>query len=258
MSIPLRVLMVGTSAQEASRLIRMLCAGGYDPDHRAVETLDAMIAALDRQTYDVLLASCLTTFSAKDALALLQTKGIGTPLIAVSDTVDQALGLLLMGADDYILRRELACLVPAVVRVMREAETRRGHEQATRELSATKERLKTLSSGILEIQESERRHVVLELHDEIGQALTSVKMQLQSIKRLPAADGVADKLEESFPIVHHAIQQVRTLCLNLRPPPGRSGAGFGSALACGAAGSAHRVGRPFRYRPAVSPLGALC
>jgi signal transduction histidine kinase len=183
-----------------------------------VQTLDAMIAALADHGYDLLLASCSSKFSIKEAVALLQAKAIDTPLIVLSDTVDQALRLLLTGAHDYVLRRELACLVPAVVRVMREAEARCGQEQARRELSATKERLKTLSSGILEIQEAERRHVALELHDEIGQALTSVKMQLQSIERLPAAEGIARKLEESFPIVDRAIQRVRTLCLNLRPP----------------------------------------
>jgi signal transduction histidine kinase len=218
MGTPLRVLIVSTSESEASRLIGLLRAGGYDPEHQRVETLDAMIAVLDGQHCDIILASRASGFDIREAPALLSNKHISAPVIAVADTVDQALDLLLAGAHDYILRSELACVLLAIVRVMREAGARREHEQAVRELSATKQRLKSLSVGILEMQESERRHLALELHDEIGQALTSVKMQLQSIKRMPLAKQIVQHLEESFPVVDRALQQVRTLCLNLRPP----------------------------------------
>lgn len=84
-------------------------------------------------------------------------------------------------------------------------------EQALRESSS---RLQRLSQRLLTIQEHERRRLARELHDEIGQALTAVSINLQSLEK-PAAGG--RPLDESIDIVDKAIQQVRALSLNLRP-----------------------------------------
>jgi signal transduction histidine kinase len=80
-------------------------------------------------------------------------------------------------------------------------------EQATRQLSAR----------LVTAQEEERRHIARELHDEIGQVLTVVKMNLESLReptRLAhAKSGVGACVEN----VDRAIQQVRSLALDLRP-----------------------------------------
>jgi signal transduction histidine kinase len=77
------------------------------------------------------------------------------------------------------------------------------------------ETLQVLSRQLLEAQENERRHIARELHDEIGQALTAVKINLQSARRTPAA--LDAYLEDSTSIVDRTLQQVRTLSLDLRP-----------------------------------------
>jgi hypothetical protein len=64
-------------------------------------------------------------------------------------------------------------LIPTVERGLCEVRRRRDREQLTRELRASKQRLQALSASILQIQEAERLHIALELHDEIGQALTA-------------------------------------------------------------------------------------
>jgi signal transduction histidine kinase len=69
----------------------------------------------------------------------------------------------------------------------------------------------------MEVQEVERRHIARELHDEIGQVLTAVKISLQTIQRLPEAAAVAHHLDESVKVAAHALQQVRNLSLDLRP-----------------------------------------
>lgn len=78
-------------------------------------------------------------------------------------------------------------------------------------------RLQILSRRLLEGQEAERRSIARELHDEIGQALTAIKINLQTLQRSPAAAPVEAALAESIGIVDQALQQVRNLSLDLRP-----------------------------------------
>lgn len=76
--------------------------------------------------------------------------------------------------------------------------------------------LHTLSRRILETQETERRRVAHELHDELGQALTAIKINLQLRERLQKHSP--DELNtENLRIVEDALQQVRRLALALRP-----------------------------------------
>jgi signal transduction histidine kinase len=77
------------------------------------------------------------------------------------------------------------------------------------------ETLQMLSRRLLEAQESERRAIARELHDELGQALQALKINLQTVQRFPKES--AQRVEESIAIVDHALQQVRTLSVDLRP-----------------------------------------
>jgi signal transduction histidine kinase len=78
-----------------------------------------------------------------------------------------------------------------------------------------RERLQTLSTRLMEAQETERRHIARELHDEIGQALTAVKINLQDVER--SSPPSPAPLQDSISIVEVALQQVRNLSLDLRP-----------------------------------------
>ncbi|HET7078921.1 MAG TPA: PAS domain-containing protein [Chloroflexia bacterium] len=69
----------------------------------------------------------------------------------------------------------------------------------------------------LEAQENERRHLARELHDEIGQVLTAVKIRLQAIQQARRRTTRAALLAEGQDIVNQALEQVRDLSLGLRP-----------------------------------------
>ncbi len=89
-------------------------------------------------------------------------------------------------------------------------------QRVERELRETAERLRQVSRRVIEIQESERRHLARELHDEIGQVLSAVSVNLKIVKTKVHA-SVRPRLEESTQIVDKAIEQVRNLSLDLRP-----------------------------------------
>ncbi|MDD2882087.1 MAG: response regulator [Rhodoferax sp.] len=88
--------------------------------------------------------------------------------------------------------------------------------QAEARLQATTRQLKALSRRVLEAQEQERRRVALELHDELGQLLTAIKINLQLGERFK--DKAPPELHtENLRIVEEALQQVRRLATGLRP-----------------------------------------
>ena len=78
------------------------------------------------------------------------------------------------------------------------------------------ERLKVLSRRLMEVQEAERRKIALELHDEIGQVLTGLKLTLEMGSRLPAQQ-VGSTLEQVRGLVNNLMARVRKLSLDLRP-----------------------------------------
>ena len=84
------------------------------------------------------------------------------------------------------------------------------------ELRDSAEHLRVLSRRVDKVQEEERRHLSRELHDEIGQALTTVGLSLQTLKRSCDADALPH-LEECIRIVDRTIGQVRYLSLELPP-----------------------------------------
>jgi PAS domain S-box-containing protein len=77
--------------------------------------------------------------------------------------------------------------------------------------------MQTLSHCLIQIQESERRHLARELHDEMGQALTAVKIHLQEIEGVSNNTAVLNDVHESIAIVEKILNQVRSLSIDLRP-----------------------------------------
>ncbi len=69
----------------------------------------------------------------------------------------------------------------------------------------------------MEAQEAERRHIALELHDEIGQSLTALKLMLDTRASL-LTEGSESNLNEAKNLVRDLLERVRDLSLDLRPP----------------------------------------
>jgi signal transduction histidine kinase len=89
-------------------------------------------------------------------------------------------------------------------------------EELHRQVLASREQLQVLSRRLIEGQEEERRRLAGELHDEIGQILTAVSLNLEATRAV-AGPAAHHHLDESLRAVDRAIEQVRTLALNLRP-----------------------------------------
>jgi PAS domain S-box-containing protein len=86
-------------------------------------------------------------------------------------------------------------------------------EQSLREYA---ERQNILSRRLIEVQEAERRSIALELHDEISQILTGLKLTLEMGARLPADEARAS-IAQAQVLVNELMGRARNLSLNLRP-----------------------------------------
>ncbi|WP_228559351.1 MULTISPECIES: two-component regulator propeller domain-containing protein [Myxococcus] len=89
-------------------------------------------------------------------------------------------------------------------------------EQALEEAEAGRERLLRLTMRLEAAKEEERKHLARELHDEFGQALTAVKLNL-GLMNTSASPSVT-RLPEVVALIDRLIGQVRALSVDLRPP----------------------------------------
>src|SRR6202140_578748 len=78
--------------------------------------------------------------------------------------------------------------------------------------------VRELSRRLFQIQEDERRHLARELHDQLGQALTAAKIDLQAAQGLEEHTAIVQRLDDSIATLERLLQQVRQLSLELRPP----------------------------------------
>ena len=151
----LRVLLVEDSENDALLLLRELRHGGFELQAQRVETPQGMLAALESSHWDIILSDySLPQFSGPHALRLYQDRGLDIPFIVVTGKVGEeaAVAIMKAGAHDYLMKDNLARLVPVVQRELAEARGRRERRQteaALRESEARYRRMvETASEGI--------------------------------------------------------------------------------------------------------------
>ncbi len=105
---------------------------------------------------------------------------------------------------------------PRVLEIISDiTERKRGEES----LVLQKEQLRALAERLQWVREEDRKRVARDLHDQIGQILTSIKMDLTWVTRhLPeAGDAVLARLAESIQSINEGVKAVRAICSGLRP-----------------------------------------
>src|SRR5437588_6054864 len=128
MSDSLKVLVVEDSVDDTFFLVRELQRGGYNVDFERVETPGGMQNALKAGNWDLVISDfSMPLFGGAAALSLYQMSGLDAPFILVSGTMgeDIAVEMLKAGAHHYVMKDNLAKLVPAVARELQAAQERR-------------------------------------------------------------------------------------------------------------------------------------
>jgi two-component system, cell cycle sensor histidine kinase and response regulator CckA len=150
MNSPLSALIVEDSEDDVLLVLRELHRGGYKVNHARVETPATMQDALEQQSWDIVISDyTMPAFNALDALKIFQSKRLDIPFLIVSGTIGEetAVAAMKAGAQDYLLKGNLARLVPAVERELREAKERQKRHSAEQALAISEDRFKTLCTS---------------------------------------------------------------------------------------------------------------
>jgi len=148
----LQLLQVEDSGSDAALVVRVLERAGYDVHAERAETAPQMLAALEKQAWDAIVADYyLPQFDAPAALAVLRQTGLDIPFIVVSGALgeDRAVAMMKAGAHDYLPKSSLARLAPALEREIQEAAARKERRPAGEALR-------------MERSETERNHQLLD------------------------------------------------------------------------------------------------
>ncbi len=143
----LRVLIIEDSEFDARVMTSVLRQGGYDVSSQRVESGSSLRDALGTNDWDIILSDYnLPDFQAPEALRILKSSGVDVPFIIISGGIgeDVAVAAMKAGAHDYLMKGQLARLVVAVERELREAQTRRERQQVEAALRESEQRNRLL------------------------------------------------------------------------------------------------------------------
>lgn len=147
----LRVLMVEDSQDDADLVLAELRRGGFDIAARRVQSASGVMDALAQQQWDIVISDySLPGFTGPEALQLAQGSAPDIPFIVISGCIGEeaAVALMKAGAEDYVFKGDLARLVPAVERSLKEARNRLQRRIAQEALRESEARFKAIASNI--------------------------------------------------------------------------------------------------------------
>jgi signal transduction histidine kinase len=215
----LRVLHLEDSELDHELALAHLRRGGLDVQIVRVDSEEQFRAALE-DTWDVVLSDYnLPGFSGLTALEVVKASGKILPFILLSGEIgeDVAVEAMRNGASDYLLKNNLARLVPALEHAIEANEVRLQKERADQALAASRQRLSELAQHLQTNIEMERAAIAREIHDDVGGSLTALKFDLAWIARHAIDRGVAERAQQGLETVTHAIEASQRIMHNLRP-----------------------------------------
>jgi len=140
----IHILNIEDSEKDSDLILLALKRAGFDVEWKRVDTPDAVVAELENGEWDLIISDySMPGYTALEALEVLRTTELDIPFILVSGSADHETAVLAMrrGASDYLMKDDLARLVPAVTRELNEAANRREKREAQKALAESEERL---------------------------------------------------------------------------------------------------------------------
>lgn len=182
------------------------------------DRLSVGLARLAESRFDVVLLDLsLPDSQGIDTLLRLHEAAKGVPIVVLTGTEDDVLGVRLIqaGAQDYLVKGQVTGYL--LIRSIRYAAERKRVGEA---LQRALDELRALTRKMEVVREDERTRIARELHDELGMRMTCLKMDLVRLQILIDSaphSVVEEKLQAMTEVVDTTIVAVQTLVSELRP-----------------------------------------
>ncbi len=216
----LRVLHLEDNDADHALVVAHLRRGGIQADVHRVDNEQDLTNAL-YEDWDLILSDYnLPGYSGLAALEKIRAMGKLVPFILVSGEIGEDIAVQAMrnGANDYLLKSNLARLAPAALLAIEANRTRIAKQQADLALSQSRQQLRELAQHLQASIEQERAAIAREIHDDVGGGLTAVKFDLSWILRHSPPDSpVAERARQALEAVAMAHEASQRIMHNLRP-----------------------------------------
>jgi signal transduction histidine kinase len=215
----LKVLHLEDNEEDHALVAIHLLRGGINADIQRIDTEAALVDALDEE-WDLILSDYnLPGYSGLAALDKIRAMGKLVPFILVSGEIGEDIAVQAMrnGANDYLLKSNLARLAPAALLAIEANRIRIAKQRADLALSRSRQQLRELAQHLQTSIEQERAAIAREIHDDVGGALTAIKFDLAWIARHAETPQIADRVQQALEAVNLAHEASQRIMHNLRP-----------------------------------------
>jgi signal transduction histidine kinase len=215
---PVRILIVEDCAPDAELAAHEIRRAGIAIETRIVEAAEPFVAALAEFRPDLILSDYrLPHFDGMSALRLAQQHAPETPVLINTGSMNEEIAVACMkaGAWDYILKDNLTRLGLAVRAALERKRDLAQKTRAERSLAESERRYRRLTTHLQRLRERERAVIAREIHDELGQSLTALKIGLSLLQ--PASESFAARRREMSTLIDQTITTVQRLTAELRP-----------------------------------------
>jgi len=213
-----RILIVEDCRPDAELAEHEIRRAGLAIETRVVERPETFLEALGQFRPDLILSDYrLPHFDGMAALRLAQQHAPGTPVLINTGSMNEEIAVACMkaGAWDYILKENLTRLGLAVRGALERKAVLAQKAAAERSLAESERRYRKLSTHLQQVRERERALIAREIHDELGQALTAIKIGVALLR--PDGAGLEQSRREITELIDQTIGSVQRLTAELRP-----------------------------------------
>ena len=137
-----------------------------------------------------------------------------TPIIFLTAASDEMTSMFRgyeVGAVDYLAKPVVPEILRSKVAVF--VDLHRKNER----LRESEEKLRRLAAHLISVREEERTHIAREIHDELGQVLTGLKMEVTWLAKRLKEKPLIEKTDSMCKLIDSSVQTVRKIATGLRP-----------------------------------------
>jgi signal transduction histidine kinase len=137
-----------------------------------------------------------------------------TPVIFLTAQADEMTSMFRgyqVGAVDYLMKPVVPEILKSKVSVFVEL-----HMKSER-LKESEDKLRRLAAHLISVREEERAHIAREIHDELGQVLTGIKMEVGWLAKRLKEPQLLEKTDSMSRLIDSSVQTVRKIATGLRP-----------------------------------------